>query len=67
MPPDLRVDSHGTLALLHPESAGGRAWIDEHFDREREDVMFMGQALVIEHSFVQSVVDGARRDGMEVR
>jgi hypothetical protein len=61
---DIRVQREGTIFLLHPLTEHAEDWFDQHFDRD--SVEYFGKALVVEHSFVVSVVEGALEDGLEV-
>lgn len=68
---DIRVENHGSLFLLWPQSRVGLEWIREHIS---EDAQWWGVreglkrgALVVEPRYVQDIVNGARSAGLEVR
>ena len=62
--PDLRVENHGSLFLLHGRTDEGAAFIADHAP---EDAQYFGGALVIEHRYVAFWVDRALDAGLEVR
>lgn len=63
--PDLEVQSEGTIYLLRPLTDAGAAWIGENL--VAEGCQFFGDALCVEHRFIEEIVTGAKSDGLEVR
>jgi hypothetical protein len=63
MTPDFTVDNHGTIFLLRPESDAGREWIRDNIPA---DAQMWGEAIVVEHRYIEDIVAGARADGLEV-
>lgn len=61
--PDLIVRNEGTIFILDPMTDDGKAWIAEHIP---EDTIRWGEGVVIEHRYIEGVVQGAINDGMEV-
>ena len=61
---DIRVNSHGSLFLLHPVSSAAAEWLRDHV---AEDALWWAGALVCEPRYVEAIVEGAREDGLEVR
>lgn len=61
---DLHVEPHGSVVLLRPVSALGRAWIHENV--QAEPWAWFGGALACEPRMVAAVVDGAVADGLDV-
>lgn len=59
---DIRFENHGTVWLAFPQTDRGQQWFDEHVSAE----MAYGKAIVIEHRFVGSIIEGAARAGLEV-
>ena len=60
---DVTVQDHGSLFLLQPHTAAAKAWIEENV---QEDARWWGNALVIEHRYIDNVVNGAIKDGLTV-
>jgi hypothetical protein len=60
---DLHVANHGSIFLLSPVTEAGENWIIEHIP---EDAMTFGNAIVVEHRYIEAIVAGALADGLEV-
>jgi hypothetical protein len=54
------VDDH-SLFLLQPITAAAAGWITEHLPA---DAMMFGSAIVIEHRYVEDILDGITGDGL---
>jgi hypothetical protein len=65
--PDFAVENHGTIFLLRPLTTAARVWVDENIGQDNGFQPYFPAALVIEHRFIQSIVEGARRDGLVCR
>lgn len=61
---DIEVRNHGSIFLLLPTSDEGRAWLKEHLP---EDTQMWCSAAVVEPRYVDSILDGAVEDGLEVQ
>lgn len=61
--PDLEVQNEGSIFLLRPVSDLGWEWVNEHI---ADDAMTFGNAIVVEHRYIGSIVDGAVADGLNV-
>ena len=61
---DLQVENHGSIFLLRPVSDAGTDWINDHIDTE--NAQWFGISVVIEHRYIQDIVDGAIHDGLHV-
>lgn len=62
---DLRLENHGSVCILYPETDRGRDWIAENLP---EDVMTWGpDGIVIEPRYVGDILQGAEHDGLTVR
>lgn len=59
----MRVEDHGTIVLLCPETAAETGWLDEHV---AEDAMWWGGGLVCEPRYVGDILAGMARDIGEV-
>jgi hypothetical protein len=62
---DLSVSNEGSLYLLRPLTAEGKAWINEH--TETEPWQWFGSALAVEPRYIRELVDGATADGLTVQ
>lgn len=60
---DFRVENHGTIFLLRPETDAAKEWCAEHLP---EDAQRFGTAYVVEHRFITPIVEGALADGLTV-
>jgi hypothetical protein len=60
---DVRVESHGSLFLLHPTTRYAQQWLSDHV---AEDALWWAGALVVEPRYVEAIVEGAVGDGLEV-
>jgi len=58
--PDFRCENHGSPFLLLPLTQSAHSWIEEHLP---EDV---GNAVVIEHRYVWTILDGIQDAGLAV-
>ena len=64
--PDFIVDGGGSLFLLRPLSAAGRAWVEENIGQENGYQPYW-PTVVVEHRFIADIVAGVQRDGLAVR
>lgn len=60
---DLRVENHGSLYLLFPETEAGERWTEENL---QEGAPMFGGATVIGHRYILDIVQGAINDGLTV-
>ena len=60
---DLTVQNEGSIFLLDASSAVGRDWMNENIAITAER---WAGAIVVEHRYIQDIIDGARRDGLTV-
>lgn len=60
---DFQVENHGSIFLLRPMSMAARNWAKEWlpYDTQR-----FGEAYVVEHRYIATLVEGAQADGLEV-
>lgn len=59
---DLAVEPHGSVVLLVPVTAAGRAWVEENV--LAEDWQWLGGKIAMEPRAVASVLAGAVGDGL---
>ncbi len=60
---DITVIDQGSIFLLKPESEKGKAWVTEHID---PDAMTCGNSIVVEHRFINDIIDGFTADGLKL-
>ena len=60
---DIRIANHGSLFTATPVTDAGRDWIDENVGGETQ---WWCGGLVVEHRFIDNLVDGMVGDGLEV-
>lgn len=63
-PDDVRVSGGGSVFLVTPLSAAGKAWVEEHV--HLEDWQWLGKGFGVEHRYIENLVDGMRGDGLSV-
>jgi len=61
---DIAVANHGSIVLLHPQSARAAVWLSAHTGDEAQ---WFGDALVVEPPYVRDIVEGAGEFGLEVQ
>lgn len=62
--PDVIVDNQGSIVLLRPETNAAKEWLAEHI---HVDAMHFGPSLVVEWRYADDIIDGMKRDGLEVQ
>ncbi len=63
---DIRVENHGSIYLLRPQTPAGREWLEKNCDQSGYQP-FTGGTLLCEPRYVADIVNGAREAGLEVR
>jgi hypothetical protein len=63
--PDIRVENHGSVVLLRPATAAGRAWLKANCDSTGYQP-FTGGTVVCEPRFAADIIVGAREAGLRV-
>ncbi len=61
--PDVVIQDEGTIFLVRGQSVAGAEWIVEHLP---DDAMRFGGAIVVEHRFIDDIVNGMQADGLTV-
>ena len=62
---DIRVENHGSVVLLRPESDRGRNWLKGAI--AAESWQWFGGAVACEPRYVADIIEGAQADWLEVR
>jgi hypothetical protein len=60
---DFSIRDEGSVVLLYPESDAAEAWAEAHIS---DEALHWAAAVVIEHRYVQDILDGIRADGLVV-
>lgn len=60
---DVYIEHHGSVWLVSPQTGRALHWIAVSVDPE---ATWMGDALVVEHRYVEDVVEGMTADGLVV-
>ena len=60
---DIEIEDHGGLAIVQPLTAAALEWIADH---TTEETTWLGGGLVVEHEYLDALVDGMEADGLEV-
>lgn len=61
--PDFTLNYQGTISLLRPVSEAAKEWVEDHLPSDRQ---YFGHAVVIEHRYVDDIINGIINDGLEV-
>ena len=61
--PDFRCENHGSVFLLFPLTQSAHSWIEEHVP---SDTRWFGNALVIEHRYVWTILVGIQDSRLTV-
>jgi hypothetical protein len=62
---DILVQNHGSIVILRAASPAGKAWIEQHVDRDGQQP-FPAGTRIVEPRYLPSIVAGAREAGLEV-
>jgi hypothetical protein len=60
---DVTVENHGSIFLVRPLTDAAKTWIKENVDPEAQ---YHGDALAVEHKYIQDIVDGMIENGLMV-
>jgi len=61
---DVLVRNEGSIIMLTPSTPEGKAWIDENLGLE--SWQWLGNSCAIEWRYAPDIIDGMRRDGLDV-
>lgn len=59
---EVRVVNHGTIYAVHLDSRRAKKWWGERVN----DGLEFGEAKIVEHRFIQAIVDEMLEDGLAV-
>jgi hypothetical protein len=62
--PDLEIRNEGSIFLVYIRTDAGAAWLGENLDDP--EMQFWSGALVVEHRYIQDIVNGAIESGLKV-
>lgn len=62
-PTDVSISGSGTLYLFHLNTNAARDWVQEFVSEDRQ---FFGNALAVEHRFVEDLAAALSQDGLAV-
>ncbi len=60
---DFMLQNSGSISVLTPLTQQAAKWIDDHIDPNAQS---WGGGVVIEHRYVDDIVDGIERDGFSI-
>jgi hypothetical protein len=66
MQADFLFQNHGSVCLLQPLTAAGKAWFNEHLPVDNPETQFFGGSIVIEPRYVPPILEGIRNEGLRV-
>lgn len=59
---DVRISDHGSIAILHPLTDAGKAWINEHLDGPESQ--WFGGGIAVEPRYMNPILQGMQDDGI---
>lgn len=67
-PHDFRVQNEGSIVVLHPCNDAARSWIDANLYENSDDepLTWWGGGVVVEHRFVEEILNGISDAGLTV-
>jgi hypothetical protein len=60
---DVTIQNEGNIFLVHPHTPAAQEWIDEHIP---DDAQMFGNAIVVEHRYIEAIVSGMLDDGLKL-
>ena len=60
---DVQLANHGSVSMLTPRSEAAKVWVAENLPA---DAMTFGDAIVIEHRFVEGIASGMLNAGLSI-
>jgi hypothetical protein len=60
---DFCLYGHGSISTLVPKTPAAKAWVEKHIP---EDAQWFGHGVVIEHRYVNDIVEGLQADGLTI-
>ena len=61
---DVRIENHGSVAIIQPVSAIGNEWVESNL--VNDETVFWGGGIVAEPRYIEDVVRGMQHDGLTV-
>ena len=58
---DATIQNEGSIFLIHAHTPAANNWIAQHIP---EDAQYFGSALVVEHRYIEDIVNGMLADGL---
>lgn len=62
---DFSLENHGSVFLLKPLTSVAISWVEEHIGQDNGWQPYF-PTIVIEHRYVEAVIDGITADGLGV-
>jgi hypothetical protein len=62
---DFRIESHGSVVLLIPQTTSGRLFVEDQIGRNNGYQPYW-PIVCVEHRFIADIVEGIRNDGLAV-
>ena len=63
MEADFTLSDQGSICILTPIGEAGETWLSENIG---DDAMRWGAGVVIEHRYVDDIIEGIQNDGLTV-
>lgn len=60
---DAIVENHGSVYLIRPSNSDAMVWLESHTSN---DAMWWAGALVVDHRYVNDIINGMISDGLVV-
>ena len=60
---DINVQNHTSIYLVSADTPQGNNWLDDNVGGE---ITTLGDAIVVEHSYINDLVGGMLTDGLKV-
>jgi len=61
---DVRVENHGTIFMIRPQTKAAEAWIEANV--QTEGWQWMGKGLGVDHRYAENLVAGMIENGLVV-
>ncbi len=61
---DFKLERHGTVALLHPQTTAAETWLNENV--VAEGWQWLGRALAVEPRLMPNITQALAADGLTV-
>jgi hypothetical protein len=61
---DFRIQDAGSIVVLHPQNDAAGDWLYENLDHD--EILWWGGGVVIDPSYLPSIIEGIEADGLDV-